>query len=119
VKASVKEKEIKKLKEKVELLEVKVDSDESNTKKLSFKCTVCDFTCKSEKVLSNHMTRKHKEETLREVRYHDSSLEMSPTICQRSEEASDSVCSGLNTTHDCSSYKCPLCEEYFIEENYF
>ena len=45
----VKEIEIEKLREKVETLEVKVHANENNIRKLIFKCTLCDFSFKSEK----------------------------------------------------------------------
>ena len=66
-----------------------VQANERKYDTLVLKCTICNFSCKPERVLINQNNKKlkDKEVTLQEVPVYESSLEISLVFCKRSEEA--------------------------------
>ena len=67
----------------------------------SFKCNTCDNTCKSDKALKNHNTRKHKEENWRKNKDTNISLESAPRyseMIQASEERLNEYASTFQET---------------------
>ena len=73
----------------------------------SFKCDKCDFSSSSETILKRHNSTKHKKETLREDNVSETSLEVSPVICERVHELnkSDSSISGVEEPDPSSPIK--------------
>jgi hypothetical protein len=57
-----KENEIKKLEEKMILLEKSIDSLKTHKPSESFKCNLCEYECAASTALKSHITKKHKEE---------------------------------------------------------
>ena len=91
----MKETEIQNLQEIVDELNGKVESMENKKEETCFECDICKYSCKSEKVLKSHNTRKHKKNTVKEVRDSpeifrghilDNSLQLSTTSEEREIE---------------------------------
>ena len=96
----------------------RVDYKEDNSPTV-YKCTICEFSSKSEKVLKDHKNKQHMEEIIREVPFLEASLEMSPVFRKRSEVTSISMSSDFSPSKQFPGSKCPLCEEYFYHEKDF
>ena len=113
VKSTLQSKEIliEKLQEKVEMLEKLVDYVVKKSCEKSHKCTLCDYSCKSETVLKRHMSRKHNTEQLRDYPAHESDhkeLQLSPTNAERMK------CFNENTsTIYVKTFTCELCNETY------